>query len=192
MHEDGLSCGRPFGAEWAGIGADIEVAIDEIGDDLDGAADVEFGDGAILEVAGDGSDGVTLLDGEAGDGEVAAVAADEGDIGAVEGGDEREAAGRSEHGTSEEGADRMRDGVMDVEEVEASVFGDLGHFGGEGEGVGRMIEERIGSNLDFVEEDASCGEVSGITEANGDGVADEMDFVAASGQLHAELRGDDA
>jgi hypothetical protein len=75
---------------------------------------------------------------------------------------------------------------MDMEEVEGFGFEDFEHFGGEGEGVGRMVEERVGDDFDFVEMDAR---VIGV-HANGRGVADEMDVVAAGGEFHAELGGD--
>ena len=51
-----------------------------------------------------------------------------------------------------------------------------------------MVEERIVGDLDFVEEDRSLG----AAQADGHGVADEMDFVAAGGQFDAEFGGDHA
>src|SRR5260370_1097926 len=55
-------------------------------------------------------------DGELGDGKIAAVAADQCNVRAVKRGDERKAA-RCGHGTSEQGADGMRDRVVHVQEV---------------------------------------------------------------------------
>ena len=79
--------GSPLGAQWArwasfGL-AGVEIAVDEVGDDLDGALDVEFFQGLREQIVGDGGDAVALLDGKSGDGEVAEVAADQGDVGAV-------------------------------------------------------------------------------------------------------------
>jgi len=82
----------------------------------------------------------------------------------------------------------MRNGVVDVEQVERFGFEDFEHFCGEGQGVGRMVEERVGDDFDFVEMDAL---VVGV-HADGRGVADKMDVVAAGGKFHAELGGDDA
>ena len=77
---------------------------------------------------------------------------------------------------------------MDVEKIEGFGFEDLEHFGGKSESVGRMVEEGIGDNFDLVKVDAG---IVGI-HADGRGVADEMDVVAASGELLAKLGGDDA
>ncbi len=76
MHEDGFAVGRPLGALRFVRLAGVEIAIDEIGDDFDGALDVELFKGLLQQIVGDGGHAVALLDGEAGDGEVAAVAAD--------------------------------------------------------------------------------------------------------------------
>ncbi len=51
-----------------------------------------------------------------------------------------------------------------------------------------MVKERVRDDLDFVEVDALA---VGI-QANGRGVANEMDIVAAGGKLDAKLGGDDA
>jgi len=89
---------------------------------------------------------------------------------------------------SEQGADGMGNGVVDVEEVERFGFEDFEHFCGESESVRRMVEERIGDDFDFVEMDAR---IVGV-HADGRGVTDEMNVVAADGEFHAELGGDDA
>ncbi len=82
----------------------------------------------------------------------------------------------------------MRDGVVDVQEVERVPLGDLGHAGGEGEVVGRVLEEGVVEELDLVEVDV----VLAAGEAEGRGRGDEVDLVAARGELDAELGGDDA
>jgi len=51
-----------------------------------------------------------------------------------------------------------------------------------------MVEERVGGDFDFVEMDAR---VIGI-HADGRGVADEMHVVAAGGEFHTELGGNDS
>jgi len=187
VHEDGLAVGSPFSLAVRIRLARVEIAIDEIGDDFDGALDVELFDGLLQEVAGDGGDTVRLLDREFGDGEIGAIAADQGDVGAVEGGDERETA-RGGHRAREQGADRMRDGVMDVEEIERFGFKYLEHFCGERQGIRGVVEERVGGDVDFVEMDVRVV----LVHANGRGVADEMNVVAAGGQFLAEFGGDDS
>jgi hypothetical protein len=187
VHEDGFAIGGPLGGEAFVGGAIVEIAVDEIGDDFDGALNVELFDGLIEQVARDGGDAVALLDGKAGDGEIAAVAADESDVRAVESGDEWKSA-RGGHGARQHGANGMGNGVVNVEEVEGFGFENFEHFCGEGESIGWMVEERVGDHFDFVEMDAG---IVGI-HADGRGVADEMDVVAAGGEFHAELGGDDA
>ena len=94
VHEDGLAVGGPLCAlGFVGL-AGVEIAIDEIRDDVDGALDVEFFERLREQVIGDGGDAVALLDGKAGDREIAAVAADQRDVGAVQSGDEGQAARR--------------------------------------------------------------------------------------------------
>ena len=51
-----------------------------------------------------------------------------------------------------------------------------------------MIEKRVGDDFDFVEANAA---VAGV-HADGRGVADEMNFMAAGRELHAQFGGDDA
>ena len=82
----------------------------------------------------------------------------------------------------------MRDGVMDVEEIERFGFKDFEHFRGEGQGIGRMVEERVGGDFDFVEANVAVAKL----HADRRGIADEMDLVAAGGKLHAKLGGDNA
>ena len=85
-------------------------------------------------------------------------------------------------------ADGMRNGVVDVENVERFGFEDLEHFGGERQRVRRMVEQRVGGDFDFVEMDVR---IVGV-HADRRGVADEVDVVPAGGELLAEFGGDDA
>jgi hypothetical protein len=179
---------RAHGGDQLGI-ADVDVAVDEVADDLDLAVDGEGLAGAVAEMAGDGGDAVGLGDAEAGDGEIRPVLADEGDVCAVEGGDEGEmAAAGGEHLAGEQGADRVRDGVVDVEDVERVKLGDLGHAGGQGEIVGGVLEERVVVDLDLVKVDVglAAGEAEGLRGG------DEVDLMAARGELDAQFGGHDA
>ena len=135
----------------------------------------------------DGGDAVGLLDGEFGDGQEAAIVPDQRDVGAVEGGDERQAPG-SRHGAREQRTHRVRNRVMNVQQVEMLGFGNLHHFDGEGQRVGRVIEKRVVRDFDFVEGDVFR---AGI-QPHGRSVADEVNVVPARGQLHAELGGHDS
>src|SRR5579859_3565368 len=82
----------------------------------------------------------------------------------------------------------MRNSVVDVQDVERLGLEDLQHFGGEGQGVGRVVEKRVGGHFHLVEEDVRVGEV----HADRRRVADEMNVVAAGGKFLAEFGGDDA
>ena len=184
----GLGEARTHGGDELGI-ADVDVAVDEVADDLDLGVDVEGFAGAVAEVGGDGGDAVGLFDAELCDGKVGAVEADERDVGAVERGDEgKMMAARGEHLPGQQSADGVRDGVVDVEEIERVELGDLGHAGGEGEIVGWVFEERVVRDGDFVEVDVgfAAGEAEGLR------VGDEVDLVAAGGEFDAEFGGDDA
>ena len=77
---------------------------------------------------------------------------------------------------------------MHVQQVEPGGIGDFEQLHGESQRVGRVLEERIVGDLDFVKEDVFLGGI----EAHRQGIADEMDFVAAGGQFHAEFGGDNA
>ena len=142
------------------------------------AGDAEVAEGLVAEVLRDAGDAVGLLDGVAGDGQIAAIEADEGDVGAVERGDEGQAAAAGgEHLAREQGADGVRDGVVDVEQVELVELGDLSHARGQGQVVGGKLEERIIGDGDLVIEDA----VVAAVEAKGLRVGDEVDLVAEGG-----------
>ena len=89
------------------------------------------------------------------DGRTAAgVAADEGGVGAVEGGDDARLLLRREHGAGEDGGGGVGDGVMDVENIEAMIAADFGHFDGERQGVIGVFEEAVVVDADGVEVDA--------------------------------------
>ena len=105
----------------------------------------------------------------------------------MESGDEREPSRRG-HRARQHGADGMRNGVVDVQQVERCGFENFEHFSGERQRVRRMVKERIGDHLHFVETDAW---IVGI-HADRRSVADEMNFMATRGELHAELGGHDA
>src|SRR5207245_11263057 len=107
----------------------------------------------LEQIVRDAGDAVALLDGKFGDGKIAAVAADEGDVRAMKRGDEGKAARRG-HGTREQRADRVGNGVVNVEKVEGFGFENFEHVGGESEGVGRVVEWGV-------VDDRRCGKVDG-------------------------------
>ncbi len=97
-------------------------------------------------------------------------------------------AARGEHLAGEQGADGVRNGVVDVEEVERVELGDFRHAGCEGEIVRRVFKERVVRHGDFVKVDIrfASGETKRLR------VGDEVDLVAARGEFDAKLGGDDS
>src|SRR5258707_9826391 len=85
----GFGEARAHGGYQLGV-ADVDVAVDEVADDLDLGVDLECLAGAVAQVGGDGGDSVGLFDAKLCDGQVRAVEAHERDVGAVQGGDEGE------------------------------------------------------------------------------------------------------
>ena len=173
-----------------GVGL-VGVAVDEVVNHADFVLDAEDVDRVAAKVFADGGDAVGLFDGEFGDAEVGAVRADQRDVGAVQRGDEGQAAGflleRGGHLARQKRRDGVGNGVVNVQQVELVGLGDVGHARGEGEAVGRVLEERIVGNFNLVVVDARNGWV----EADRVRVGDEVDFVAASGELEAQLGSDD-
>src|SRR5258708_38605468 len=80
----------------------------------------------------------------------------------------------------------MRNGVMNMQNVERFRLKHFEHFGGESQSVRRVIEKRVGDDLDFVKKDVRAGGI----HPNGRGEADEMHVVAARSELLAQLRRD--
>src|SRR5208283_2928197 len=160
---------------------------DEVGDHFDGALDVEILQGAIEQISRNRGDAVALFNGIAGDGKETAVVAHEGDVSAMKSGDERKTA-RSGHGTCQQGADGVGNGIVNVKEVKRFFLEDLEHFRGEGEGVRRMIEQRIGDYGGLVK--MNVGII--LIHANGRGIGNKMDVVPAGGKLLAKFGCNDA
>src|ERR1700686_571122 len=104
MHEDWLAVGGPLRAQLFGIAARVEIAVYEVGDDVDGSLDIEVLEGLRQEVFRYGGDTIALLDGEAGNRQIAAIAAHQGNVRAMQRGHKGQAARRG-HRTREHGAD---------------------------------------------------------------------------------------
>src|SRR6202040_73754 len=82
-----ISSVGPLGAQLFSVVAGVEIAVDEIGDNVDGALDVEFLERLRQQVLRDGGDAVALLDGKTRNRGIAAVAAGERNVGAMVGGE---------------------------------------------------------------------------------------------------------
>src|SRR3984885_6321800 len=77
----------------------------------------------------------------------------------------------------------MRDGVVDVEKIKRHPVEDLAHLGCQRQRVRRMIKQGVSRDLNLVKKyPIACA-----SQADGHGVADEMNLVAASGEFDTEL-----
>ena len=159
--------------------------VDEVRDDVDRLPGVEVRRGLQPEPLGDGGDSVRHLDAELRDRQVAFVPADQRDVGSVQRGDHLQA--RMQDLLRQVSADGVRDGVVDVEDVEPLVCRHLRHLRRQGQRVRRVgVEQRVGGDGDLVEVDAFVEQVQPRRER----VADEVDLVPVLRQREPELRRD--
>ncbi len=92
----------------------------------------------------------------------------------------------AQHLARQHRADRMRNGVMHVQQVELVDLGDLGHARRQRQVVRRILEQRITRDLDLVIVNVGLR----FGQADGLRIGDEVDLVAALRQLQSELGGD--
>ncbi len=111
----------------------VEIAIYEVVDDFNLLAHLELLDRALLQIIRDRRHTVTLFDSVFCDRKIRTVGAHNGDVRAVQRGDKRQLARldrRREHLPRQQRADRMRDRVMHVQNVEAVNLRDFSHARG--------------------------------------------------------------
>ncbi len=187
MHKNRFAVRSPFGAQSGIIFPAVEIAIHKIGDHFDRMLDVEFIERALFQIMGNGGHAVRLLDGKFCDRQKTSVIADERDIRAVKRGNKRQFVGRR-HGAGQQRADRMRNGIVDVQQVQILRFGHLHHFHRERQRVWGVVEKGIAGILHFMEVNSFVG----VSQADGRRITDEMDFMAARCQFHSQFGGNDA
>ena len=98
------------------------------------------------------------------------------------------AAARREHLFGEQGRDGMRNGIVDVQQVQIVVVSHFRHARRQRKTIGRILEQRIVGHFHFVIVDARRTRV----QPDGIGVGNEMDLMAARGQFQTEFGGDNA
>ena len=103
-------------------------------------AHAEFFYSSTAQVLADGGDAIGLLDGELSDREVGRVSAYQRDIGAMQRGDEGELARFGGHLPRQQRRDRMWDGIVHVQQVEAVSLGHLRHARRQGQAVRRVLK----------------------------------------------------
>ena len=143
-------------------------------------------DGFVRQELADGSDGVGLLDRKAGGSPVCRIGAHDGDVGAVQRRDEAHPA--LGDGTCQESADRVRDGVMHVEQVDTGVLVHLEDPSRQGEVVRRELQQRISAHGDAVILEV----VRRLLQAVWAVVADQVNGVPQSGSVLRDVGGDHA
>ncbi len=175
------------GAAFIRVGM-VQIAIDEVIDDADFVGDAEYIHRMPPQIFTDRSDPVGFLNRKFSDGEVGGVGAYQRDVGSVQRRDERQPALRSQHLLRQHGRDRVRDGVMHVQQIEIVSVRHIHHARRQRQTIRRILEQRIVGNFHFVIVDARDAGV----EPNRIRIGDEVDFVAAVGKLESEFRRDDA
>ncbi len=185
VHEYLLAIGREHLLEVVLIGMVKALYVYEVGDDEDVLFYLERAKGFLAQVLGYGGDSVALVDGEGDDGGIGGVAAHEGDVGAVEGGDEWYVlAGLLEYLPGKVGGRGVGYGVVQVQHVELLVHYDIDHGACQGGLVGGEVEQGVCGHLYFVEVDIG---VEALAEPHGLLVGDEVYFVAFIGKGKAQL-----
>ncbi len=176
----------------AGVGdSPVVPAVEEIGDHLDPRLHRQLTVRVVPQAAGDRRDAVRLVDGEGNGLQVGGIAADQGDVRAVQRGDDPRhvaVAGRGQDLAGEVGGGRVRHRVVGMDDVEATLAAYLDELVGERQQVLRLPEQRIAGGADGVERQPRLE----VSQPHRRLAADEPDFVAAARQALGELRGDDA
>ena len=165
--------------------------VHEVRDDPEVAAHAaERAIGLVAQIGRDRGHLVALLDGELGDRIEARLLAHQRDVGPVQRGDDAELPLAVQHLAGEVRRRGMRDGVVDVQEVDPFLQHDLVLLGRQRERVGEVVEQRIAAHprLDLMEVDPLGVSV----EAERGVVGDEVHLVAASRELEAQLGRDRA
>ncbi len=107
----------------------------------------------------------------------------QGDVGTVQGGHKGQLPALGQHLAGKQRAHRVGNGVVDVKQVELVILGYLRHARGQGEIVGRVLEEGVIGNRHLVIENA----LFAAGEAEGARIGDEVDLVTAGRELNAEF-----
>ena len=113
---------------------------------------------------------------------------DQRDVRPVKRRDERQLPSALHHLLREQRRDRMRNRVVDVQQIEIVSLRYLRHSRRERQAIRRVMEQRVLRDFDFVVVNAGNARI----EPDGIRVRDEMDLVAAIRQLQSEFGGDNA
>ena len=104
----------------------------------------------LLQIIRDRRHAVRLHDAVTRDRQIRTIGADERDVCSVQRRDHRQVAFRFERFAREDGADRMRDRVVNVQQIQVLGLRNCRHLGRERESVRLMLKQRIRHHLDFM------------------------------------------
>ena len=165
----------------------VPVGVDEIVDDLDFLLHRDLPVGLVAQVARNRGHRVRLLDGPLGDRLEGGAGSHEGDVGAVQRGDDLQAQLGSDL-ARDDGRRRERDGVVHVHDLQLVRARHLHHLRRQSEAVGELLQQRVVFLVHLVVAHARRQ----LAQAQRVGVADERDGMPALGEVLAQLRGHDA
>jgi hypothetical protein len=153
----------------------VSIAVDEVLDHANLVGDAEHVDGLLAQVVADRRDPVGLLYRELGDRVIRPVHAHQGDIRAMQRGDERQPAPGREHLLRQHGGNGMRNGIVYVQHVQTVGFAHFRHARRQRQAIRRILEQRVGGDFHFVIVNPRRARI----QPDGIGVADEMHLVSA-------------
>ena len=160
------------------------VQVDEVGDDGDVLLDGEILVGFAPQIIRYRRYAVALVDAERDDRLEAGILAHQRNVGAVQRSHDRNLnAARAQNLLGHVGRRGVRNGVVHVQHVELLVLHNVDHLAGEGQLVGRKLEQRISRHIYLVVEEVFVEEV----EPHRLAVSDKVHAVAALGQGFAQL-----
>src|SRR5262245_13641700 len=160
----------------------VFLRVDEVRNHLDRAI-AESAAGLVGQVLRDRGQPVRLRDRKPRDRQEAFARPDQRNVGAVQRRDERQVALRFVHLARQKTGRRVRDRVMHVQRVQLLVLGDLDDLRRQRQVVRRKFEERVIEKVDLVKPQPLVQHAQPRRQS----VTDEMDVVAALGQLAAQL-----
>src|SRR5437868_13599149 len=149
VHKDALARVGVLSAALRIVLAVILVAVDEVVDHLDVVARLEVTDRAIAQVVGNRGNAIAVLNGKFRDRQVRSVQTNQRNVSAVQRGHKGKTTAVvpvGQHLLGEQCADRVRNGVVDVQQVEAVNISNFGHTRSQGKVIGRIVEERVIGN----------------------------------------------
>ena len=132
----------------------VVLTVEEVGNDLDPRPHRQLPVGIVAQAGGNGGNAVRLVDGERNRLQVGRIASDQGDVCAVQRGDDPRnmAVARSgEDLPGEIGGGRMRHRVVRMNDVESAFAANLDDLVGQRQQVLRLPEQRIAGCADAVE-----------------------------------------